>query len=348
MRQRSGQEILRATEPSDIFTMNSNTIESEYAEYIERFKTSEEHKGIENFLITKQVTLLYRKAREVLSNVGDTDSGLALRVKSKSGKDFEFLCTLTSDIKLGKMYVTDENVVFYVYAKYKSYYENYVQKTKSYPKVDRKTWVAVEHMFPKVTTHFETQEGDYIIILRKPCEMFSLRELLEYFGGQIAPRYVASILTRLFFWECYMDLSGMTHNGIIVDNLFFSPGRFVDQDKEATIEDYRIVGIFGGWFFTTYANEQINGAPKAVRDIMPYKSKKSGYTSYTLDVLSIKQVAKELLGASADVPKPFKEWLEDDTVYKSAYEAYHSWNKVKKACFGKSEFVPMDISKKPN
>ena len=38
MKRKSVEEILSASKPSDIFTMNADTIEREKDEYIERFK----------------------------------------------------------------------------------------------------------------------------------------------------------------------------------------------------------------------------------------------------------------------------------------------------------------------
>lgn len=76
---RCEQEIRAATKPSDIFSMDLNTIEQEKDEYLEAFKPKKYH-TIENFIITRKVLILYDKAIIELNQHNDTlsiDSQLA-------------------------------------------------------------------------------------------------------------------------------------------------------------------------------------------------------------------------------------------------------------------------------
>lgn len=346
MKRKSEQEIMAATRPEDIFTMDSKFMETEKEEYIRRFKP-QKYRAIENFVVTKKVLLFYNQAMAKLEN-GENwkeEEYQRICITSISGKSYNINYMEHSDFKLGKMYVTKGYVIYIVQGKYKKYYENYIQKTNYYSKPDKKIWNMVQYMLPNVETHFETADGEYAIFIKKPCEMYSLREILEYFNGSLKPEYVASILTRLYYFTCYMGLVEMVHNAITLDNLFFAPGREVEEGKNYTIEDMRIVGVFGGWFFTTYWEEKIRGIPKEVYDIIPEHCKSRGYSSYEVDEVSIKELAKKLLGEMKDAPKPFFDWVNNKQVAEDSYQEFCNWEKVIISSFGKHRFVDIDISK---
>ena len=163
------------------------------------------------------------------------------------------------------------------------------------------------------------------------------------------PEYVSSILTRLYNFMCYIDLIGMHHNGITVENLFFAPGRTVDEGESYSVEDMRLVSVYGGWFFTTGQDEKIQGMPKKIRDILKSDTIKNGYSSFEVDALSIRQVGRELLGDITgenleNVPSAFEKWINDSYIRGNSYEEFSAWEKARKRSFGKHRFVEMDVS----
>lgn len=350
MKRKSAAEILSASRPRDIFTMNPDTIEQEKDEYIERFKP-QDYKTIENFMVTQKVILLYRQALNELEDGRATENvRYSFTIRSKSGSTYEVHADYVYKAKIGDMYVTEKNVVFVIPPRNKSYYENYIEKTARFPKLNNKIWGQVEHMLPNVYKHFEDEDGNGIIVVTKPCKkMYPLREIWNYYGGKLSPEHVASIMTRLYAFVSYLGIVGINHNGITMDNLFFSPGRTVEEGESYTVEDMRIVGVFGGWFFATRGNENLKGVPSDVNEIMPRSCKESGYSSFEVDELSIKKLARELLGESSGrnldgVPEPLVEWVNSDYIHKNAYEEFCAWEKARKLSFGKHRFVEMDVS----
>ena len=349
MKRKTEEEIMSASRPIDIFSMDAQIIEQEKEEYIKRFKPKA-YSTVRNFMITQKVILLYRQALSELGSKDKTDiEDLSLTITDLDGNTSQYDCHYTYDIKIGKMYVTERNVIFVINQKNKKYYENYISKTKRFNKVDRKVWNNIKYMFPKVSKNFQTSDGDWVITIDKPCPIYPLREILNYFDGKLNPEYVASMLTRLYYFECYLDIIGMNHNGITIDNLFFAPGRTVEEGETFTVDDMRIVGVFGGWFFSTWADEKLQGMPKEVYEILPVDTRKSGYSSFKVDELSIKRVARELLGDSSGknlvcVPEPFAQWVNSSNTEKNAYEEYHTWERIIIHSFGKRRFVEMDVS----
>lgn len=345
MKRKSEQEIMAATRPEDIFTMDLETIEKEKEEYIEVYKPKA-YRTIRNFEVTKKVLLLYGQAIAKLE--GDEnwkEDYKKVCIKEIAGKEYKIHYISHSTFQLGEMYITEQYVVYIVQGRYRKYYENYIQKTKYYSKPDREIWKMVEYMLPNVERHFESADGNFVIFVKKPCEMYSLREILEYFGGSLKPEYVASILTRLYYFTCYISLVEMTHNAITLDNLFFAPGRKVEEGESYTVEDMRIVGVFGGWFFTTYLEEKMQGMPREVYELMPIDCKERGYSSFEVDELAIKKLARELLGKEIqDAPEPFFDWVKSNQIAKDAYEEFCNWEKVIISSFGKHRFVDIDVS----
>lgn len=349
MKESFSENILSAVRPSDIFTMNPSTLKTEAETYLSQLKP-EAYRTIENFILAQKVKKLFAQAQEDLKLLESGERTSTLRFYSTQGKEFTFQFATAYPSKLGTMYDTPTHVIYSVKPQYKWYFDNYVQKTEAYPKVDRKIWQFVKYMLPKVINHFEEESGNFIIIIEKPSKMYSLRELLEYFGNQMKPEYIASIISRLYYFVSYIALSDLTHNAITVDNLFFAPGRLLEEGEAYTVEDMRIVGVFGGWFFSTYSNEQIKGMPSEIISIAPELVKKTGYSSYEVDELAIKRVARELAGDStgtdlSHIPEPMRTWITSSTVRENAYEEFHRWKEVEKETFGGYRFIPMDISK---
>ncbi len=348
MKCESEEAIMSSSKASDIFTMNASTIEMEMKEYVKRFKPKDYSK-IKNFILTQKINFLYQQALNQLGNNEIETMEVCLTITKMDGETYKYDCNYSYDIKIGKMYVTDDNIIFIIDQQKENYYKNYIEKTKKFPKLDKEIWNSTEYMFPKVSKHFQTKEGKWAIFVDKPCRMYPLREILNYFNGKLNPQYVASILTRLYYFECYLDLIGINHNGITVDNIFFAPGRTIKDGESFTVDDMRIVGVFGGWFFTTWSDQKLTGLPQKIFESLPTDSKTSGFSSFKVDVLSIKMVARELLGDISGenlvgVPETFLYWVNSNDIAKNAYEEFCIWEKVVTQSFGGHRFVEIDVS----
>ena len=340
---KSEDVVMKAMHPSQVFSMNLDTLEEEREAYLTKFKPAA-YSTIKNFILTQRITLLYREAIEILKNNNSSSYYICFE-DTQGQKRYEGKYHYSYDIKFGTMYVTDKNIVFYVLGKYEKYYENFLEKTRKFPKLDKDNWEKVMYMLPNVKDSFTSTTGDKIIIVEKPCEIYPLKEILNYFGGRLNPEYVASIITRLNHFICYIDICYLHHNGITLDNLFFAPGRVVKKGEPYTVNDMRIVGVYGGWFFTTWNEEKISGMPRDIYEYLPDNVKRTGYSSFEIDVLSIKKLALELLGGDlTDVPEAFVNWINCTECAANAYEEYKHWEDVIIRSFGKKRFVQMDIS----
>ena len=345
--------IKRAKSPWEIYSRDPTSMARERDEYLERFKPAE-YKTIEYYVIKQNIILLYEQGMAELNG----DSFGELVVYDVDGNRFKFVYQHIQEQRIGKMLTTKDHVILVVYGDYRKFYENYISKTSFERHVSRDLWAEVKYYLPNVIKSFETADGNFVIIVRKPhSQVYPLANILEYFDGRMDPKYVASIMTRLYMVAIYCNLRGVSHNAITVENIFFSPGRYVPPGEPFSIEDVRIVGVYGGWFFTTnnarnitgLANEQIMGLPAKIKSIIPEEVRRYQYGSYKIDMLAIKQVGRELLGDITgkdlgDIPKPFAEWLNSTYVHPNAYKEFEAWELVRDGSFDKHVFVEMSLS----
>ena len=120
MKRKSEHEIMSATRPEDIFTMDLNVIDQEKNEYIERFKPTE-YRAIQNFMVTRQIKLLYEEA---ISRINNGWSLNELTICAKNGKEYNIHYNNSFPFKLGQMYITAKYVIYVVDGKYEKYYKN--------------------------------------------------------------------------------------------------------------------------------------------------------------------------------------------------------------------------------
>jgi hypothetical protein len=182
-------------------------------------------------------------------------------------------------------------------------------------------------------------EGRQILTLAKTEDVYPMRLVLEHFGGKLPDRHVAWVMSRLLNISCYMNYSGVVHNGITADNCFMSPS-------------LHSVLLLGGWWYATELGKPMIGIPAEVFEVMSVSAKARRISSNMTDLESIKQIGRVLLGqnncrllAASDLaPKPFTDFLISGSK-ESSIEEFKKWSKALDAAYGKRQFVPLDVTK---
>lgn len=347
--------IMDASSPDEIFSMNPDTIEQEFEEYSEAYRP-QAYSSIQNFIVMQKVTLLYRVAKDTFER-GSSDyryiSNGQLKFSDEYG-NHTYCYSYMADLKISKMFVTDRQIIFLTPFLYKKYHENYLEKTKKFSHLSKRNWRAIEPMLPNVVSTSQTANGDFVIIINKPCKnIYHLSEIKKTFDEYntaectLKARYVASILNKIYSLNTYLEIIGINYNAFTVDNLFFAWGRFVEGNEEFTIDDYRFVGAYCGWFYSTWADEKIKALPKKVYNKLTPREYTHGYSSFRLNAMCIRQLGLELLGVDVNenlegIPKSMIKWLTDSECEKNAYEEFVAWRRVLKDSFPDRKFV--DIS----
>ena len=344
---------MRALSPWDIYSRDPTMIETEKDRLLEQFRPKD-YKKIEYFILQQRIVLLYRQAIEELSGESSKFTKEVYEVIDTFGTRYSFNYIDCQEQKICKFLTTKSSVIIMIPAKYKQYYENYISKCNFRLHVNRQLWEDIKYFLPEIVKTFQTSEGNFIIILKRPNnEVYPIKKVLDYFDGALDAKIVASILTRLYKVAIYLDLRGISHNGITVENLFFSPGRFVNPGESISPIDVRVVGLYGGWFFSTFnnsiisgfPNERIIGLPKSIKDILPDSIKDYHYGNYKIDLLAIKQVGRQLLGENiGNAPSAMSEWLNNNSIEKNVFEEFSAWENVIIDSFQQKIFVEMNDS----
>ena len=358
VRLRGYEEIMAATVPEQIFSMNSSTIDEEFKEYCEQYRPDEKFHEVRNFVVIQQLKLLHKKAMAILSkekNDFDSDDSSILLYDS-SGKQIHFHYDTHINQRICNTYSNEEQILMIVDSKYEDNFgcfSNFIDKIQKYFEFWSRRpadWQDYQYAVPNIIRYFRTKDkSKYVLILQKPCRIYHLRDVLDYFDGRMNPRIVISILKRLYLHACYIDIAGMTHNAICVDNIYFSPGNEILPGKKYTVEDIRIVGLFGGWFFTTDRDEIAKFFPKEISDCIPQFVGKTKHSSFEVDMLSIKKVARELLGDVTgrnlfDVPSKLCEWFNKTTCEVNVLKEFEAFEKICQEVYGTPRFINIDVS----
>ena len=357
MRLRSYQEIMAANNPEQIFSMNPATLKEEFDAYCEQYSPDQKFHEIRNFVVTQQIKLLFKRAKERLSlEKEDSDNTSdVITLYSANGECIRFDYDYHINQRVCDTYSNDSQILMVIDSKYESkgLFSNYLEKIQDFVahwKGKIPNWNDFQYSIPNIIKSFRTADKThYVLLIQKPCRMYPLREVLNYFDGRMNVKHVISIIKRLYNYACWIDVAGMNHNAICIDNIYFSPGNEVLPGSDYSVNDVRIAGLFGGWFFTTYKDEKVIAFPREIRDIVPDSVEKRGYSSFEVDMLSIKKVARELLGDVTGrnlfgVHSLLCEWFNKTTCEKNAYEEYAEFERICQEVFGKARFVDIDVS----
>lgn len=168
---------------------------------------------------------------------------------------------------------------------------------------------------------FVKQTSDYVVV-GKPKNTFSARQYLDQLSA--CPWIISSLYNLL----CYLQVTGITHNDISVDNVFFNP-------------DGHSAHLLGGWWYSRPAGSVLSVLPQATFQTNP-KLAKAKVASHAFDLGSIKRLGLELMGdrsgMSLDRSSEKVRFLRLPSTG-SAISDYRAWI----ACLGTRKFVKMEF-----
>ena len=358
------EQIMKARDPSEIFTMNPRTLKEEYDSYCKMYEYGQTFQERQVFPVrgltaTAQLHFLYKKALEALSDEENVErpkqeEGSPLLLYDNKGNLLKFEYYTHIFQRVCDTYLNDEQILMVIPALYEERYgfvSNFLEKVRAYFDFWRgkQGWSDFQYAVPSIIKSFKIQDNSgYAFLLQKPCKIYPLREVLNYFNGRMNVRHVISIIKRLYLHACYFEIAGMTHNAICVDNIYFSPGNEVLPGHRYSVEDIRIVGLYGGWFFTTNKNEEVKAFPQEVSDCIPRQVKKNKHSTSEVDVLAIMKVARELLGDATGknlfgVNSELCDWFNRDTCEENVLKDFSKFEQICKNVYGEPTFIDIDV-----
>lgn len=165
--------------------------------------------------------------------------------------------------------------------------------------------------------------------IEKDPESILLRDILNFYKGEVPAVHVAWILSTMYNLYCYFNYIKIVHGDISLDSYFIVPKTHSCQ-------------LLGGWWYASRAGERISKVPKRTFDLLPYEVRVNKLSTPKIDGELIKACGRELLGQKMDCPEPMKKWLNSPSIGK-AIEEYKLWGEVLTKSFGQRRFTEMNI-----
>lgn len=331
------ETILKAEYVGDIFSNDKHRVKNEYKELSKRWHPDLNGNSEDSNKAMQKINLLYSKAQKLLDE-GKWEKENYVCLKAIDGREFEINYKKVYQFELGVFYVLSKSIVYVIDKKYSVLYNNYksILKSLKYPNDKMKT--EFEMLLPKINLEFETTDS-FVMRIDKPDDVFSMIDIQKFYKGNVPDRHVAWMVNRLYNLECFLAYNGITHNALTIENLFVVP------DRHGVL-------VYGGWWFAQKLGSKLTGVPRKIYNIMSYEDKTSGTANPTIDLETIRLVARQLLGDeyggkimnNKDIPTPIKEWVLGKSG-KNALKEYQEWNETIDASYGKRVFIKMEINK---
>lgn len=332
----TAEQILSISKCGDLFPYGVDNVKAKYKELVKEWHP-DANKNSKAADVFQKITELYNKALELLEQ-GTWEKTNYVLIAKDNGKKIALNYDTVFDFELGTCYVTKTKIVYVLGKDKKKYFDNAITRIKSLKYADKKMEDTLSICMPKIYQTFQSNNGEYVIVLDKTEDVYPLKSVFEYFGNKIQDRHVAWIISRLCNLTCFLKYNGIVHNGININNVFVSP-------------QYHSILLLGGWWYTTKENEKMIGTTKDIFSIMSVTAKGSKKSSYLTDLESVKLLGRQLLGESncrklaldTTIPKAFINFLISGSGDDS-YKEFSKWDKALNDSYGARRFVKMEVN----
>lgn len=327
--------ILNAEKPGDIFSNDATKIKEEYRNLCKIWHpdTNKSKKAAEVFA---KINELYTLGVGMIAH-GDWEMSNAIVIKREDGRRFQLTYLSIKTFEIGIAYIGRTILAYKIDGQHKRYFDNAIEQMK-FTYANYAMGTQFSRILPKIKDNFKDINGDFWIILHKSSDVYCLEDVFEYYNRKIPDRHVAWIVSRLCNIACYLQCSGVAHNGICLRNCYISP-------------EYHQILLLGGWWYATKIGSNMIGTVREVYDIMPPSIKSSKQANIKTDLESVKALARTLLGSKSgmgfvkdiQIPKPFVTFITDSSTG-DAKKEFELWDHTLEASYGERKFIPMELS----
>jgi hypothetical protein len=285
------------------------------------------------------IQVLYEKAVERIE-AGFWKTPGVVEIPGLNGKKYVIRFQKEHTFDLGTMYVQNRGITFVIDKKHKALFENGQRFIRDFKFPAKKVEDDLRKFLPQPVATIES--GDYVgFVLRKTDDVLSLKDVLAHFGGQMPPKHACWVISRLFNLACWMQIEGVVHNSLSVDDIFISP-------------PYHAVSILGGWWYAKQAGSSLRGQtlPARTLNVCPKSLFVDKIANTQVNGELIKALGREILGdltgpklrMNKDIPQPLAEWLMTPAG-PDVLKDYEIWReKVLKDSYGERRFTKLEIT----
>lgn len=322
------------SEPERLFR-HVATITADYRELLKRWHP-DLNTAPEAPQVAAHITALYRGVIEQVRKGAYNPPGWR-EITGKDGRSFKIKFLARRPFELGEMLISTNLVTFLIDRAHEDMVIQGLKMigTMRYP--NEKFRKSLSPHLPNVVRSVETSAGWVIAVRKEPHEVL-LSDLIAHLGGNIEPKHTAWIISSLLNLACFLEVSGMTLNGMTPETVFVSPAK-------------HSVSLYGGWWYAQGAGKLIRSLPPKVFPLASRRLREHKIASAELDVECIRAIGRACLGdptggslrGRADLPAPFTQFLQLPSA-KSALVEYENWPKVLEASFGPRRYHELKIT----
>jgi len=250
-------------------------------------------------------------------------------------------CLSLRQFELGTMYIGNHCVTFEVKNEFSDLFHNARRRMRNLRFKNEAMAVEMSKFLPQIEDQFQTDSANFLRIRKTPDQLL-LADVLEHYSTRIEPvEHIGWILNVLLNISCYLEWSGLTHNAISPDTFFISPLRHSGM-------------LLGGWWYATPVGDKLKAIPDRSRNFIPPDIIMNRQADLRADLELIKTIGREILGDQigislkfeATLPERLVSWLLMPSNQRSVDE-YKTWKyEVLEECFGKAQFIPMNLESK--
>lgn len=330
------EEILEMKYPYELFTGDKEIAKKEHIDLLKIFHP-DLHRDSEKYKeVTSKINELYSETVKLLENGTWMEEGL-IKITSSDGEKYSMKYNVEYSFELGKYFIGNRSILYLIDKKHEDFLENALDRIKNLKYENNNMKSEFEKYFPKVLKNFETTDKKIGLLIEKPEDAYSLKDILNYYSSKVPPRHVMWILSSLYNITCFLYYNNLSHNGINIDNYYISPSNHIGF-------------LLGGWWYTVPIDGKMLGVPSEIYSIMSPEMKSSKIGTFLLDLESIRLIGRTLLGdkngisfiEDSDIPKLLIDWVRGVSS-NNPMEEYKLWESVIKQSYGERKFVEMDI-----
>lgn len=330
----SGEQILAipAFEPERLFA-TPDLMPARYKELARRWHPDLPRGNEEVF---KHISILHDQAKHLI----DTDNWQIpgeFSFVTDDGKRYTLKYFKMFEFELGKAYLSETRVTYVIRNEFADLVENAKRTISGLEFPDKETEDVMRRYLPVIKEMFKTNDS-IILMIEKPADLIRMRDLLDHQGGQIDPKHVAWMVSRMLNHASYLEVTKLSHNDFSLDTLFVCP-------------EHHTICVLGGWWYATKIGEKLSAMPQRTINNAPSDVIHSKEASVSIDAELVRLTGRELLGnangihlTTGTIPAPMVNWLRLAS-RGSPVKDYREWReKTLMDSFGPRKFIKMNVA----
>lgn len=333
----TGEEILQKENPGDLFPNDESGCKRLYRDLIKKFHP-DVYKGKNAAAIFEHITKLYNRAIEDIKNHTWVKSNY-IELHTDKDKTLAVSYLYRYEFELGECFVCRNVILYILNSGHDKYMDNAVKTIKGLTFESGKM-EEIKNFVPDIKAEHKLEDGRRCLVCSKAEDLYPLRAVYDYYNGKIYDKHAAWIVNRLSNLACYLQFSGLVHNGIDINSVFISPKKHA-------------AAILGGWWYAVPKGSKMIGTTTDIYNVMPVTAKNSKTACISTDLEAIKLLGRTILGESqprklaldASIPKPLIQFMNDGAGT-SAFDEFGKYSGALDKAYGPRVFIQMDIDDK--